>query len=63
MNRSPRPDPTQPYAVAAHEIAKQELLRYMLRTPASERAMARAEEPHWPATRVCGASRDVLGYM
>lgn len=43
MNRSPRPDPTQPYAVAAHEIAKNELVRYMLRTPASERAMARAE--------------------
>jgi glutamate-1-semialdehyde 2,1-aminomutase len=43
MNRSPRPDPTQPLAIAAHEIAKQELLRYMLRTPASERAMARAE--------------------
>ncbi|HUQ88446.1 MAG TPA: aspartate aminotransferase family protein [Vicinamibacterales bacterium] len=43
MNRSPRPDPTQPFAVAAHEIAKQELLRYMERTPASERAMARAE--------------------
>jgi len=43
MNRSARPDPTQPYAVAAHEIAKNELVRYMLRTPASERAMARAE--------------------
>jgi glutamate-1-semialdehyde 2,1-aminomutase len=43
MNRSPRPNPSQPYAVAAHEIAKQELLRYMMRTPASERAMARAE--------------------
>ena len=28
---------------AAREIAKQELVRYMLRTPASERAMARAE--------------------
>ena len=43
MNRSPRPDPTQPYAVAAHEIAKHELVRYRLRTPTSERAMARAE--------------------
>ena len=43
MNRSPRPDPTKPLAIAAHEIAKQELLRYMMRTPNSERAMARAE--------------------
>ena len=43
MQRSARPDPAQPLAVAAHEIAKNELVRYMLRTPASERAMARAE--------------------
>ena len=43
MKRSTLPDPSQPLAVAAHEIAKNELVRYMLRTPASERAMARAE--------------------
>ena len=43
MKRSIRPDPADPLAVAAHEIAKNELVRYMLRTPASERAIARAE--------------------
>ena len=43
MKRSNRPDPGDPLAVAAHEIAKNELVRYMLRTPGSERAIARAE--------------------
>ena len=43
MSPSTRPDPTQPYAAAAREIAKHELVRYILRTRASERAFARAE--------------------
>lgn len=37
-------DPLTPsLGAAAREIAKQELVRYILRTPGSERAMSRAE--------------------
>jgi glutamate-1-semialdehyde 2,1-aminomutase len=43
MDPSAVPDPAQFHAAAAREIARQELVRYILRTPASERAMARAE--------------------
>ncbi len=42
MEASARPVPMGPSA-AAREIAKRELLQYVLRTPGSERAMARAE--------------------
>jgi glutamate-1-semialdehyde 2,1-aminomutase len=43
MVPSPVNGPALPYAAAAHDISRNELVRYILRTSASERAMARAE--------------------